>query len=269
MSQCMDSSKKPVAVITGAASGLGLDLARLLYESHHLVLIDIDEKRLQEQAADLPSALQFSCDLADYQAIDKLIQTLNSQLIEVDLLINNAGITHRSLAMHTKHHVIQKVMAVDYLAPVQLTQGLLPLLRKAKGKVVNIGSMAGWMPVLARAGYCAAKSALHQYFETLRAELQSEGISVLMVYPSFLDTPIEQHALDGQGQKASHKRSMVGKVRTSKWMATLIVNAIKKGQARMFPDKFTHFSSVLYRLFPSFYLRLMRAKFSSELEGQR
>lgn len=257
---------RPIAIITGAASGLGLDLARQLSDSHQLVLIDIDEQRLISQSKDLVGAFRFSCDLADSYAVERLLEVLNGQFSRVDLLINNAGITHRSLAKHTDLKVIRKVMEVDYLAPVQLTQGLLQKLQKAKGKVVNIGSMAGWMPVLARAGYCAAKSALHQYFETFRAELHDQGVSVMMVYPSFLNTPIEHNALDGQGQKAVHKRSMIGRMRSSEWMARLIINGIERNQARLFPDSFTSFSSLFYRLFPRYYLHLMRNKFKSELE---
>ncbi len=266
MNRSTDSTIKPIAVITGAASGLGLELARQLSASHQLVLVDIDIVRLQTQASDLPGALCFSCDLSEHDKLAELISTLKAQLPKVDLLINNAGITHRSLGEQTEHQVICKVMAVDYLAPVQLTQGLLPLLRQASGKVVNIGSMAGWMPVLGRSGYCAAKSALHQYFETLRAELHFDKVSILMVYPSFLDTPIEQNALDGRGQKASHKRSMVGKMRSSEWMAKLILKAIEQQKTRIFSDKFTYISSLLYRLFPSVYLHLMRNKFASELQ---
>jgi short-subunit dehydrogenase len=266
MSGDIHANTLPVAVITGAASGLGLDLAKQLYSSHQLVLVDIDRERLQEQTNELPSALHFCCDLADYSEVEKLLQRLNVQLSGVDLLINNAGITHRSLAKHTNHAVVRKVMAIDYLAPVQLTQGLLPLLCQRQGKIVNIGSMAGWMPVLARAGYCAAKSALHQYFETLRAELHNESVTILMVYPSFLDTPIEKNALDGKGHKAAHKRSMVGKMRSSEWMAGLIVDAIRQDKQRLFPDIFTYLSSLVYRLFPRLYLRLMRNKFSSELD---
>jgi short-subunit dehydrogenase len=265
MNQSIEQQAKPVAVITGAASGLGLDLARQLHASHQLVLIDIDKARLLTQTSDLSDSLLFGCDLAKSSAIDKLIEMLSTQLTHIDLLINNAGITHRSIAMHTENHVIRKVMAVDYLAPVQLTQGLLTLLRRVNGKVVNVGSMAGWMPVIARAGYCAAKAALHQYFETFRAELHNQGVSVLMVYPSFLDTPIDRNALDGSGAKATHKRSMVGKMRTSEWMAKLIIHAILQDKSRLFPDRFTNLSSILYRLFPTLFLRLMRGKFASEL----
>lgn len=256
---------KPVALITGAGSGLGLDLAKQLATSHHLVLIDVQLDRLQAQTAHLSDVTCIHCDLANEDSIASLVKRVSNLYPRLDILVNNAGITHRSLAQDTHLSVIRQVMAVDYFAPVQLTQGLIPLLGTS-ATIVNIGSMAGWMPVLGRAGYCAAKSALHQYFETLRAELSGNGVSVLMVYPSFLDTPIERNALDGQGGRARHKRSMVGKMRSSEWMAKRIAGAISTREERLFPDRFTRWSSLLYRLFPRVYLRLMRKRLAAELQ---
>lgn len=253
-----------VALITGAASGLGLELARALRGEFELVLVDVNAEGLHACAAEFPDAARYLCDLADSEALQSLIEQLHMQLPRLDLLVNNAGITHRSLSRVTADEVLQRVMAVDYFAPVQLTQGLLPLLEAdGGGQIITIGSMAGWLPVIERAGYCAAKSALHQYFEVLRAELACAAapVRILQVYPSFLDTPIENHALDGSGAIARHPRSMVGKMRSSSWMAQRIVNALEQGKERLFPDRFTYFASVLYRLAPRLYQRLMQRRF--------
>ena len=261
---------KPIAVITGAASGLGLDLARQMAQSHYLILIDIQQEALQRHSAQLPEVAYFCCDLSNASAVEQLINTITSRYERIDVLINNAGITHRSLTTQTHIGVLQRVMAVDYFAPVQLTQGLLPLLLRSRygASVVNIGSMAGWMPVLGRAGYCAAKSALHQYFETLRAELSESDLHILMVYPSFLDTPIAYNALNGQGERATHARSTVGNMKSSWSMAEAILDALKRKKKRLFSDYFTFFSSILYRLLPSVYLRLMRRRLAVELTQQ-
>ena len=184
----------------------------------------------------------------------------------LDLLINNAGITHRSLAEKTAMSVFQKVMAVDWQAPVELSVACLPLLKKSRGGIINIGSMAGWMPVLGRAGYCSAKSALGQFFEVMRGEVSRYGIHILMAYPSFLDTPIEKNALGHDGKPAAHARSMVGNMRTPEWMAEQVFEAYGKGRKRLFPDRFTWFASVLWRVAPDLYQRLMLRKFASELE---
>ncbi|WP_417689339.1 SDR family NAD(P)-dependent oxidoreductase [Pseudidiomarina sp.] len=256
---------KPAALITGAASGLGLDLAYLLQHDYQLVLLDVNQEGLDACAQLFPSARCYQVDLSSSEALTELTELLTAELPRLDVLINNAGITHRSLARETSQQVIHKVMTVDYHAPVQLTQALLPLLEAdGGGCVVTIGSMAGWMPVIERAGYCAAKSALHQYFEVLRAELATAAspVRVLQVYPSFLDTPIENHALDGAGGIAKHSRSMVGKMRSSQWMAQHIVAALEKRQERLFPDRFTYFASLLYRIAPRLYQRLMQRKFA-------
>ena len=123
------------------------------------------------------------------------------------------------------------------------------------------------MPVLGRAGYCAAKSALHQFFEVMRCEIRQHDVNILMVYPSFLDTPIETNALGHDGNKATHKRSMVGGMGSADDVAEHIINAYKNGKERLFPDKFTWFASVLYKIMPNTFLKGMTKKFSSELSS--
>ena len=257
---------RPWALITGAASGLGLDLAKQLAADYQLVLVDVQTEALTRVAKSLQCHHYFVCDLANPAAIEDLAESIAQHHIALDVLINNAGITHRSLASLTQSSVIEKVMRVNYFAPVQLTQVLERHL-SPNANIVNISSMAGWMPVLGRAGYCASKSALHQYFETLRAEWQGNGKHILMVYPSFLDTPIEHNALNGLGSKATHKRTMVGAMGSSKDMASQIILAMNRGQQRLFTDWFTRVSALLYRLLPSVYLYLMRRRLSRELSS--
>lgn len=259
--------QQPVAVITGAATGLGADMARLLKQQYQLVLIDRDPIQLEPLQLTPNEASCYQCDLSDRAAVTQLLAQLRASYSEIAMLINNAGITHRSLSVATDFSVIERVMQVDYFAPVMLSQGLLSELRQGQGLVVNISSMAGWMPVLGRAGYCAAKAALHQYFETFRSEVREQGVGVLMVYPSFVETNIEANALSGNGGKAQHPRSVTGRVVSSTAMARSIVKAIAARQERLFPDRFTYWSSVLYRLAPKLFHRLMRRRFGSELRA--
>jgi len=258
---------RPIALITGAASGLGLGMARGLADRYRLILVDRDPDALTRIGDAWPDTTTFVCDLADTGAVDRVIAEIRASTDRLALLINNAGITHRSLAAKTDARVIERVMAVDYFAPVRLTQGLLPLLEAGRGMVVNLSSMAGWMPVIARAGYCAAKAALHQYFETFRAEVRHRGVRVLMVHPSFIETGIERAALDGSGERARHPRSTVGRVRSCDWMVERIITAIDRRAERLFPDRFTFACSLLYRIWPSLFHQLMRKRFGAELEG--
>ncbi|MGL6160273.1 SDR family NAD(P)-dependent oxidoreductase [Microbulbifer sp.] len=261
-----------VFVVTGAAGGLGWAIVEALAarQSARFALVDVNGPALEERAAQLHgrgiAVDTFTADLASETAVAGLVAELLSCYERIDLLVNNAGITHRSLSTQTSNAVIRRVMAVDYHAPVELAQGLLPQLRAAGGCVVNISSMAGWMPVLGRAGYCAAKSALHQYFETFREEVRDEGVRVLMVYPSFVATDIESNALSGDGGRARHKRSTVGRVRSAGWMAERIVSALEAGRERLFARDKSLLGAYLYKLAPGLFMRQMVKKFRIELE---
>lgn len=257
-----------VTLITGAASGLGWQLARACHaRGDALVLTDINALALAARANELghERVATVAGDITDPGVHQQLLQCCAERFGRLDLLINNAGITHRSPTSQTDTAVFRKVMAVDYQAPVELTLAALPLLRQSRGQIAAIGSMAGWMPVLGRAGYCAAKSALSQFFEVLRAEVARDGIHLLMVYPSFLDTPIEQNALGADGLPAHHQRSTIGQVRAADWMAQQVVQALTRRQQRLFPDRGSWLASVLWRVAPAFYYRQMSRRFAGEL----
>lgn len=258
-----------VTLITGAASGLGWAMARQWFEAGHcLVLADIDTNALERRRAELGDEERVhtvTVDVTRRSDLERLIEETESVFGRLDLLVNNAGITHRSPAASTHPDVFRRVMAVDWQGPVELTQLALPLLEKHEGSIICIGSMAGWMPVPGRAGYCAAKSALAQFFEVLRLEVEPKGIHLLMVYPSFLDTPIEHNALGADGNRASHARSTVGGVASAEDMARLIGQALIRRKRWLLPDRVSRFGSLLWRVAPGLYLRAVRRKFAGDL----
>lgn len=259
----------PIILITGAASGLGWAMAQHWFAAgHSLVLADIDEQGLSTRAAELNDSkrvLSVSCDITRAEDIQHLIEATRARFGRLDLLVNNAGITHRSPAHQTDPAVFRKVMAVDWQGPVELTLAALPLLRESTGQIVCIGSMAGWMPVPGRAAYCAAKAALTQFFEVLRLELEADGIHILMAYPSFLDTPIENHALGRDGSMAKHPRSIIGGMRSAKWMAELIDTSLQQRKRWIMPEPVSYFGSLLWRIAPTLYLRQVRKRFAGEM----
>ncbi|WP_447592281.1 SDR family NAD(P)-dependent oxidoreductase [Aquipseudomonas campi] len=257
-----------VVLITGAASGLGWELAQACHaRGDHLLLTDIDARGLAARAAELDAhrVLAIAGDICEPDLHRELLTACRERFGRLDILLNNAGITHRSPTIHTDPAVLRKVMAVDYHAPLELTLTALPLLRQSRGQVAAVGSMAGWMPVLGRAGYCAAKSALGQAFEVLRAEIARDGIHLLMVYPSFLDTPIDRNALGGDGKPATHARSTLGTVRSATRMAEQLLDALSLGQERLFPDRGSWLASLLWRIAPRLYYRQMSRRFAGEL----
>ncbi|MGR6871152.1 SDR family NAD(P)-dependent oxidoreductase [Pseudomonas sp. HK3] len=267
----MNQPMQKVILITGAASGLGWALTQVYHAKGYLiVMVDIQVKLLAERVFSLnrsDTIFSMVSDITDAQEIENLAQYVQQKFGRLDVLINNAGITHRSLVEKTDPLVFRKVMAVDYQGPVELTLALFDLLKTSKGTIINVSSMAGWMPVLGRAGYCAAKSALHQFFEVMRCEVRHHGVKILMVYPSFLNTPIENNALGYDGNKATHARSMVGGMGSADVVAGQIIKAHQTGKERLFPDKFTWFASIAYKIFPRIFLRSMTKTFASELDA--
>lgn len=256
-------------VITGAASGLGWELCKVFFErGDRVLLVDRDSAGLAARAKDLNSdrIATLSCDLTDDNAIEHIQSAVDKNFGELHVLINNAGITQRSLAALTQPSVMKTVMKVDWQAPMELAIRLLPMLYTTRGSIINIGSMAGWMPVPGRAGYCSAKSALAQFFEVLRMEEAANGIHILMVYPSFLDTPIEKNALGGDGGPAKHARSTLGRIDSATELARRIERALAQKKARLFPNTFTLFASILWRIAPALFQRLTLKRFAVELE---
>ena len=258
-----------IALITGAASGLGWALARLYHaQGYGLLLTDINASGLAARVTELGAdrVIGLAGDITDPALHQQLLHACRERFGRLDVLINNAGITHRSPTCQTNPAVFRQVMAVDYHAPVELTLSALPLLRQSRGQIIAIGSMAGWMPVLGRAGYCAAKSALGQFFEVLRAEANRDGIRMLLVYPSFLDTPIDLNALGADGKPAGHARSTIGSIRGADWMAGQILQAQSQGRERLFPDRGSWLASLLWRIAPGLYYRKMSARFAAEMD---
>ena len=260
-----------VYLITGAASGLGWELTqRVAAQGHQLILGDMNDELLAQRCqalADPERVISVAGDITLGTVQDQLVDLAASRFGRLDVLVNNAGITHRSRVVDTDLAVFDKVMAVDWQAPVHLACKALPMLRESRGSIINVGSMAGWMPVPGRAAYCAAKSALAQFFEVLRVEVQDQGIHVLNVYPSFLDTPIERNALGGDGQPARHARSSIGATRDAGWMAERILGALAQRKSWLFGDRVSWFGSVLWRLWPSRYLTIVRRRFAVEIDA--
>ena len=119
----------------------------------------------------------------------------------VDILVNNAGVSQRSLAIDTAPEVFERLIEVDLLAPIRLTQTLLPLMAERRtGTIVMISSVAGRLGPVLRTGYAAAKHGLIGYADALRAEVeQAYGLRVVNVLPGSVRTAVAQNALQADG----------------------------------------------------------------------
>ena len=189
--------------ITGASSGIGAALARgFAAQGAALVLSGRNEAALEEVAAGCGEALVLPFETADYPALPALADLAWDWRGGVDCLINNAGISQRALAVDTAFAVYERIVAVDLLAPIALTQALLPLMvARKRGRLAFISSVAGKVGVPMRTAYSAAKFGLLGYADALRAELSVHNIEVHGIAPGSIRTNVSRNALTSDGSK--------------------------------------------------------------------
>jgi dehydrogenase/reductase SDR family member 7B len=197
----IDQSGK-TAWITGASSGIGEALAKAwLADGGQCILSGRNVEALQAVAAGAEDrCLILPFDTTDQAAIPALVSKAIAFSGNVDVLVNNAGISQRSLAVDTDLSVYQRIIDVDLLAPIALTQALLPhLVERGSGQLVMISSVAGKAGVPMRTAYCAAKHGLIGYADALRAEVAGQGVKVLVVAPGSVRTNVSRNALNADG----------------------------------------------------------------------
>ena len=189
------------AWITGASSGIGAALARgLAAQGARLVLSGRNVAALEAVASDCGEVLVIPFESTDHAAIAPAVAKACDWSGGVDLLVNNAGIAQRSVAAETEFAVYQQIIAVDLLAPIALTQALLPhMLARGSGRIAMISSIAGKVGVPMRTAYCAAKFGLAGYGDALRAEVAHLGLQVHNIYPGSVRTDVSRNALTADG----------------------------------------------------------------------
>ena len=233
-----------VAVITGAAGQIG---ARLMsrFEDAGYAVIGLDLDPADDRV--------LACDITDAGAVRATVDAVVAEHGRIDVLVHNAGIS--AIGRFEDHGVDthEKVMAVNYLGPVALTQAALPALRAARGRVVVIGSVAGFAPVLGRPAYVAAKHAVTGLFEALRPELAPDGVGVTLVHPTFVTGGMAEAADRAEGRR----RATTGAEITADDVARAVVEAVASGRDLVLVGRTARLSHHVSRLAPRLYVRLM------------
>jgi short-subunit dehydrogenase len=181
--------KDSVSIVTGASSGIGRCLCELLIrQGANVVAVARRSDRLQ-QLAETPGSgtlLAISGDVTDPDLRDEVAQAAASLRDgKVDLLVNNAGIGAMGAFAQASPERLRRIMEVNFFAPAELIRTLVPNLRRGRAPVIcNIGSVLGHRAVPNKSEYCASKFALHGLSDSLRAELNADGIQVTIVSPS-------------------------------------------------------------------------------------
>ena len=165
------------------------------------------QSELAEQGID---ALPVECDVTSLEACRDAIARVIDARGGVDVLINNAGVTHLSHFSDTEVEVIRRVMEVNFFGAVNCTKAALDSLLERRGRIAVLSSVAGFSPLATRCGYSASKHALHGFFDSMRPELRASGVPVTLVCPFFVDTDMGDRALGGDGGKPRMPRTQTG-----------------------------------------------------------
>jgi short-subunit dehydrogenase len=226
--------------VTGASSGIGTALAQALSKAGAtLILSGRNVSALNDVAASCEvKSLVLPFEATDYAAIpavvDKAWAWAGQHGGRISGLVNNAGISQRSLAVETVFDVYQKIVAVDLLAPIALTQALLPRMIKAGGgNIVAISSVAGLVGAPLRTAYSAAKHGLVGYHDSLRAETSHQGLQVLVVAPGSVRTNVSKNALGAAGETRGVSDAAIDNGLPPEDLATQILDALRNGKREL------------------------------------
>ena len=249
--------------ITGASSGIGeacayryaaMGCKLILTSSSRENLETVAERCRRDGAADV-RVLPY--DLGDPDGIKLLSREAWNAFGGIDVLFCNAGISQRTRVEDTPLPMVRKIMEVNFFAPVALAEAVLPLmLDNGGGRIAVTTSIAGRFGFPLRCAYSASKHALYGFFETLRAENRSNGISVTMVCPGRVRTNISFNALDKGGGKHGVLDPGQDKGLSPEKAAAIIVRAIERRKDEVLVGRSELLMVYIKRFFPGLCTRL-------------
>lgn len=219
--------------ITGASSGIGEAIALCVAAKGARLILsgrNLDELARVAEACGRDRCLILPFEATDHASIPRIVNAATEWAGRIDCLVNNAGISQRSLAIDTDFGVYEQIIAVDLLAPIALTQALLPaMVASGGGQLIAISSVAGIVGAPMRSAYSAAKAGIIGYFDTVRCETAHLGMSVLVVAPGSIKTNVSRNALNADGTTRGESDAAIENGIPPQEAASIIIDAVEQG----------------------------------------
>ena len=195
--------------ITGASSGIGEELAKQYAKRGSKLILSARRKaeleRVRNSCLNSNNIKIVPLDLTDFSDLPNKVEEAKQCFGTIDLLVNNGGVSQRSLIMDTNFDVYKQLVDINYLGTVALSKALLPhFIERQQGHFAVVTSVMGKYGSPFRSGYAGAKHALHGFFDVLRMEHQKDNISVSLLCPGFVQTNVTINALTGDGSSLGH-----------------------------------------------------------------
>ncbi len=226
--------------ITGASSGIGKALAIAFAKKKSSLIIsarreDELEKVKKECLKYCANCVVIPIDLSKRESVNTAFSIFEEHNKTIDILINNGGISQRSLAIETDLEVDKRIMEVNYFGSIQLTKLVAKkMVEQKSGHIVAISSVVGKFGFKLRSAYAASKHALHGFFESLRLELNDSKVNVLLVCPGRIKTDISLHALKADGNENRKEEASLREGMDAEVCAEKIIRAIKQNKKEIY-----------------------------------
>jgi len=249
--------------ITGASSGIGKAMALEFSKAGANIILSARniEKliEVQQQCAFSERTQILPLDLSQNETFQEITKTALGFFEGIDILVNNGGISQRSLAMETKLEVDQKLFDINYFGTIALSKAVLPhFVERNSGQIAVITSVVGKIGTPLRSSYAGSKHALHGFFDSLRAEI-SENITITLICPGFVNTDVSINALTADGSSQNKKDKATANGLSPEVFAKKAVRAIKnKKQEVVIAGALEKFALYSKRYCPLLVSRLLR-----------
>jgi short-subunit dehydrogenase len=220
-----------VVVITGGSDGIGKALVeQFLAMGAKVATCGRSQEKLHQLQVQHPGASFFlkGVDVSKEQECEQFIADVISTWGQIDILINNAGISMRALITVTTTETLKQVMDINFWGTVYTTKAALPAILKQKGVIVGVSSIAGYRGLPGRSGYSASKYALNGWLESIKTELLHTGTHVMWVCPGFTSSNIRNAALNKDAKSQGESPMDEGEMMSSEECAGHIIHAIEK-----------------------------------------
>lgn len=258
-----------VVLVTGASSGIGKATAlRFAKAGAHLVIAARSEDKLKECAQQIAAlgakVLVVQADVSKKEDCQRLIEQTIVHFGQLDVLVNNAGISMRATLEDLDLSVLEQLMGVNFWGMVYCTKYALPHLIENKGSVVGISSIAGFVGLPARTGYSASKFAMHGFLEALRTENFANQLHVLIACPGFTESNIRKVALNADGSAQAESPRKEEKMMTAEQVANEIFKATVQRKQQLVLTLEGKAAVFLSKFFPKLIQKMVYRKMKSE-----
>jgi len=253
-----------VVWITGASSGIGEALTyEMAKQGAKVILTSRREKELERVTKNCPGNPDnykiLPLDLSQPEALEAAAQKTEKIFGQIDILINNAGISQRSLVNQTILDVDRTIMEVNFFGAIALTKYVLPsMIARKSGHIVVVSSITGKFGTPLRSAYAASKHALHGYFDSLRSEVWQDNIKVSLICPGYIKTNVSINALKGDGSKYNQMDKKQAEGLSAAECAASILRTIQLERQETYIGKQELLGVYLKRFFPTLFSQMIR-----------